>query len=74
MTDHNLMQRIDKSSDKLKVGDMIVVAGMYSRVDKVVVNLHDDMVLHLTIINTTNESRSKMMLILPKKVPVATLK
>jgi preprotein translocase subunit YajC len=63
-----------KFSHDLVVGDEINVGGLHAEIEKVVTNHHDDLVLHLKITGATIKKRSKMMLIIPKKTPITTLK
>ena len=72
--DQTVYQKIDKFSNALAVGDVLEICGTHAKIDKISTNDHDDLVLHLTIIKATFKRRSKMMLILPKKLLVITLK
>jgi hypothetical protein len=66
-------EEVVKSSQNLEINDAIRVGGVYCRIERIVTNHHDELVLHLVITGATVKQRSKMMLILPKKIPICTL-
>lgn len=67
-------EKIDKFSHDLEVGDEFEIGELHVHIEKIVTNNHDEIVLTLKIIGSTIKKRSKMMLIIPKKLPVTTLK
>ena len=72
-TVHHHYEHFDKFSDDLKVGDEMYVVGLHTSIEKVRTNDHDEMVFDLDITGARFKKRSKMMLIVPKKVPVTIL-
>jgi len=62
------------SSEALMIGDEFKIGDLHVQVERRDTNLHDEMVLHLTVLGVTVKKRSKMMLIIPKKLPIITLK
>jgi phage FluMu gp28-like protein len=66
-------EEIKKSSEEFKLGNEINIAGVHCMIHKIVTNSHDELVLHLAIANAKYKTRSQMMLIIPKKIPVTTL-
>ena len=67
-------EKIDKSTEDLKVHDEFRLGGMLMRVDRVNTNQHDERVLQLEILGARFKSRSKATLIIPKKLQITTLK
>lgn len=68
-----IYEEIKKSSEEFKLGNEIKVAGVHCAIYKIETNSHDELVLHLAIANAKFKTRSEMMLIIPKKIPVITL-
>jgi preprotein translocase subunit YajC len=66
-------EKIDKMTEDVKVDDEIRIGGLLCTVTKIRTNDHDDLVWDLDIVGAKFKRRSKIMLILPKKVPVTTL-
>lgn len=72
-TTNHSYQHVDTFSHMLEEGHEMYVGGLHVSIEKVRTNSHDEMVLDLNITGATVKKRSKMMLIIPKKVPVTTL-
>ena len=66
-------EKIDKFSHDLVVGDHIEIGELHSRIEKVMTNDFDQIVLHLKIVGSTKKN-AEMVLIISKKLPVTTLK
>lgn len=65
---------IQKFSGDIAVNDEFVIGGFIVQVDKRTINHHDNIVFDLTIFNMSVKKRSKMLLIIPKRVLVNTIK
>jgi len=63
-----------KFSNELIVGDQVEIGEVLAEVIKVKDNLNGDLILHLLIVGATIKRRSDMILILPKKIPITTVK
>jgi hypothetical protein len=72
-TTQHFYEHMDTFSDMLKVGNEMYVVGLHVSIEKIRINDHDEMVLDLDITGATVKKRSKMMLIVPKKVPITIL-
>lgn len=72
-TVHHHYEHFDVFSNDLKVGNEMYVVGLHTSIEAIRVNDKDEMVLDLDITGSTFKKRSKMMLIIPKKVPVTIL-
>lgn len=66
-------EETDKFTQDLAIGDEFDIGGLHTQIEKIAINDHDSVVLHLMIIGVTVKKRSKMMLIIPKKLPITTL-
>jgi len=67
-------EKIDKSSEDLVVGDEFRIGDVLTKIALKKINDKGDLILHLDIVGATVKKRSKMMLILPTKIPIETLK
>lgn len=65
--------KILKASENLVVGDEMRVGGLCVRIEDVSVNDYDDLILVTTIVGSTVKKRSKLTIIMPKKMPVTIL-
>jgi hypothetical protein len=61
-------------SENLRVGDQFLIGDLLVDVLAIRKNKKDELVLDLKILGATVKKRSTMMLILPKKTPIETLK
>ncbi len=66
-------EETDKFSESLKVGEDVRIAGLHASIIAIRVNDKDEMVWDLAITGAPIKKRSKMMLIIPKKLPVTVL-
>ena len=57
-------------SEDLKVGDEFRIGDVLVTVTQVLTNDSNERVLHLLIVGAVKQKYSKMMLIIPKKIPI----
>lgn len=69
-----ILEEIIKTSEDIEVGDQINFGGQLVTVERIVTNNHDERVWHLKVDGIKFKSRSKMMVIIPKKIPIITVK
>lgn len=67
-------EKIDKFSEDLKVDDEFRIGDCLVKILRIKTNDKDELVLDLDYIGARFKKRSKMMLIIPKKIPIETLK
>lgn len=65
-------EKVDKFSENLKIGDEFRIGGLLVKVLARRANDHDEMVFDLELIGAIFKKRSKMRLIVPKKLPITT--
>jgi hypothetical protein len=68
------VEKIEELSEKIKAGDNVLIAGQHAVIREVLLNNHDEMVWRMDIVDAKFKSRSKMTLIIPKKLSVTTWK
>lgn len=67
-------EKIDKFSEDLKVDDEFKIGDCLVKILRVRTNDKDELILDLDYVGARFKKRSKMMLIIPKKIPIETLK
>ena len=67
-------EKIDKFSQDLVVDDEFQIGDNLVKLTRKGMNDHGDLIFHLDIVGATVKKRSKMLLILPTKIPIETLK
>lgn len=63
-------QGVLRAPEHLKVNDVIYIGGIRAVIVKIQTNAHDEIVLHLMNPNAITKHRSKLMLIIPKKIAI----
>ena len=66
-------EKIDKFSEDLKVDDEFKIGDCLVKILRVRTNDKDELILDLDYVGARFKKRSKMMLIIPKKIPIETL-
>lgn len=67
-------EKILKSSEDLKTDDEFRIGDCLVKILRVRTNDKDELILDLDYVGARFKKRSKMMLIIPKKIPIETLK
>lgn len=74
MLEQSTLVTVVKLTENLEVGDCLLVGGVFVNILQIQVNDHDEMVINATIAGAPNKKRSRMTVIIPKKIPVSILK
>lgn len=62
-----------KFTHDMKVGDEFRVGGLLTSIEKIMVNASDELVFNLVLIGVPVKKRSRMTMIIPKKLPIEVL-